>query len=245
MANPSVNIVSCVPFGGTFLTSAIPASWAYNQTFTVNSTQGWREVGSDGLQTQIPIGQSGPFLVEIGGEGILCSAVIGNTVFVYQDGNENGRGYTGSAVAHSIGIEAVKNLTIVATSAQNNLEGSITALAASVSSVVIPANTATVLQTTASLAAGTWLINFATNVLGSAAGTVSLAVGTGTATATFTGQSIADGTFAVSTEDALSLTFLATVTVAGTLTFTASTSTDGAGTTNAGASTGYTAIKVA
>lgn len=114
-------LVTAVPFGGTYLTSSLPATWAYNQTFTVASVAGWREVETDGNQTQVPIGQSGPFVVEIEGEGILCSAVVGLTVYVYQDANTNGRGYTGSAVAHSIGVETKKNLTIVATSAQSNL----------------------------------------------------------------------------------------------------------------------------
>jgi hypothetical protein len=118
-----INLTTAVPFGGTYLTSALPSTWSFNQTFTVASTQGWREVETDGFQTQVPIGQSGPFIVEIEGEGILCSAVEGLTVYVYQDGSTNGRGYTGSAVAHAVGVQTKPNLTVVATSTQSTEAG--------------------------------------------------------------------------------------------------------------------------
>ena len=115
----ALNLVNTNAFGGTFLTSSLPSTWSVNQTFNVNSTQGWREVDSTGAQTQVPIGQSGPFLIELEGEGILCSAVKGLTVYVYQDGASNGRGYSGSAIAHSPGVQTNPNLTIVATSSQD------------------------------------------------------------------------------------------------------------------------------
>ena len=115
--------ISCVPFGGTFLTSALPEAWSFNQFFTVNSTAAWREVDGSGYLTQNPIGQSGPFVVQVNGEGILCASISGNTVFVYQDSSINGRGYSGTQVAHSIGVQTKQNLTIIATSAQSVEEG--------------------------------------------------------------------------------------------------------------------------
>lgn len=115
--------ISCTPMGGTYLTSALPSTWSFNQFFTVGSTANWREVDGSGYVTQNPIGQSGPFVVEIEGEGILCASVSGNTVYVYQDSSINGRGYSGSAVAHSIGVATKQNLTIIATSAQSVEEG--------------------------------------------------------------------------------------------------------------------------
>ena len=115
--------ISCTPMGGTYLTSSLPSTWSFNQFFTVGSTSTWREVDGSGYITQNPIGQSGPFVVEIEGEGILCASISGNTVYVYQDSSINGRGYSGSAIAHSIGVATKQNLTIVATSAQSVEEG--------------------------------------------------------------------------------------------------------------------------
>lgn len=121
MAYP--NLVDCNPFGGTFLTSPLAEAWSQGQFLTVASTAAWYEVDAFGNPTQIPIGQSGPFLVEVDGEGILCSAVEGLAVLIYQSGGTNGRGYSGSQVAHPEGSEDNPNLTVIATSAQAVTEG--------------------------------------------------------------------------------------------------------------------------
>lgn len=243
----AITLVTAVsPFGGTFLTAPLSATWSYNQTFSVFSTQGWREVESDGNQTQVPIGQSGPFLVQIAGEGILCSSVIGNTVYVYQDGNTNGRGWTGSAIAHPTGVQTKPILTVVATSVQSNDQDlTHNNSAASVASVSLPATTATTIQTSASLAIGTYLITFSTNILGSGAGSIAVAASAGTSTVALSGQSTATATLTSGGETQVSLNFLCTVSVAGTVLFKGTTSSSGAGTTQAGASTGYTAVQIA
>ena len=114
----AVALVNCNPFGGTFVTAPFSAT---DLQFSVFSTQDWFEVGADGNPTQIPLGQSGPFLIEVDGEGILCSSFSELEVYVYQDGSTNGRGYTGSAIAHAQGKQTKQNLTIVATSAQGNI----------------------------------------------------------------------------------------------------------------------------
>lgn len=117
--------------------------------------------------------------------------------------------------------------------------------AGSVSSVSLPANTLSTIQTTAVLAVGTWVLSWNCNILGSAAGTIAITVANGTGTGTLTGQSVGTVTLANGTNVEVSLDFVITVTVAGTFTISGQTSATGAGTTLAGAATGYTATKVA
>jgi hypothetical protein len=114
----TASLVNCNQFGGTFLTAPISAT---DLQFRVFSTQNWCEVAADGSPSQVPLGQSGPFLIEVDGEGILCSSFSGPLVYVYQDGATNGRGYSGSAIAHSAGVQTKQNLTVTATAAQGNI----------------------------------------------------------------------------------------------------------------------------
>src|ERR1019366_740667 len=98
------NLVSVTPNEATYLTSPLPATWNFDQTFSVNSVAGWFEVDASGALTTIPLGQSGPFVIKIDAEEILCSELVETTVSVYQDTSINGRAYNStSAVAHTQG----------------------------------------------------------------------------------------------------------------------------------------------
>ena len=110
------NLVSVTPNEVYHVTSPLAATWSYDQTFSVDSTAGWFEADSTGAPTTVLLGQSGPFVLEVKAEKILCSEIKGNVVYVYQDNASNGRAYSStSAVAHPLG-DAV---TLIATSAQN------------------------------------------------------------------------------------------------------------------------------
>ena len=112
------NLISVTPNEVYHVTSPLAATWSNDQTFSVDSTAGWFEADATGVTTTIPLGQSGPFVLEVKAEKILCSEIKGNTVYVYQDNAGNGRAYSStSAVAHSLG-DAV---TLIATSVQSLL----------------------------------------------------------------------------------------------------------------------------
>lgn len=98
--------------------------------------------------------------------------------------------------------------------------------------------------TTASLAVGTWLVNFTGVIGGGATASATYQVFNGSATVTFTGATSGQAATPSSLDQSVSLSFLATVTGAGTLTFQASTVTQDV-TFIAGGATGYVAIKVA
>lgn len=108
------NLVSVTPNEVHSVTSPLAATWSFDQTFSVESAAGWFESDATGALTTIPLGQSGPFVLEVKAEQILCSEIRGTTVYVYQDNSINGRAYSGSAVAHPLG-DAV---TLIATSVQ-------------------------------------------------------------------------------------------------------------------------------
>ena len=120
--------------------------------------------------------------------------------------------------------------------------------------VTLTANATTTIQTSASLAVGTWLVHFGATVVAGAATTdiCEFTMAVGTATATFVGQqstglnlSVNGGEFCIDIEA------IVTVTVAGTLVFTAHNGTTAATAlklTQVGSlagATGYTALKVA
>lgn len=121
--------------------------------------------------------------------------------------------------------------------------------------VNLPSNATTTGYTTASLGVGTWLVTMNGTIVGPAAnvGAIELQVAEGSATSTFSGQTAGVCELAVdSARSNFALTFLATVTVAGTLILqannqTGSTAVLKAATVNeswAGAS-GWTATRVA
>lgn len=108
-------------------------------------------------------------------------------------------------------------------------------------------------MTTASLGVGTWEVKFGANLsFNSSAAGVEITTAVGTATATFEGKYSAESDFGIAGVDELSLTFIATVTVAGTLVFqaidqSASNSTINSVTTitSKANATGYTAVRIA
>lgn len=124
MAYPT--ITSCTPQEGTYLTSALPAAWAPGQTFSVNRVAGWTEVAADGTYTTVPLGQSGPFLIKVDAEQILCSELIGTTCVVYLDEATNGRGWNSSSiVAHAAGVPGGTDVTLIGTSVQSVATGGV------------------------------------------------------------------------------------------------------------------------
>jgi hypothetical protein len=54
--------------------SELPAGYTDEQIFVVTPSPAWHEVNSAGAETMIPLGSSGPFLVQIDDERILCSS---------------------------------------------------------------------------------------------------------------------------------------------------------------------------
>ena len=119
MAYP--NIIAATPNKATRLVANLPAAWSFDQSFTVNNAVGWSEVDATGSQTTIPLGQSGPFVLQLDAEQILCSSLIGNTVYVYQDNAGNGRAYNSTSAA--LHLAGVKDVILVGTSAQSITEG--------------------------------------------------------------------------------------------------------------------------
>ena len=146
------NLVSVTPNEVHSVTSPLAATWSFDQIFSVESAAGWFEADATGALTTIPLGQSGPFVLEVKAEQILCSEIRGTTVYVYQDNSINGRAYNStSAVAHPLG-DAV---TLIATSVQAQV---ITANSPTFTGVVTsPAFKATGL--TGAAVAGRWVGN--------------------------------------------------------------------------------------
>jgi hypothetical protein len=118
-------ITAATPNRATYLTQALQEAWQFNQTFFVASTVGWFEVDIAGNPTQIRLGSSGPFVVKIDAEGILCSDFNEATgeVAVWQNAGSNGRNFSGSQTAHAKGEAGLRNVTITGTSVQSVATG--------------------------------------------------------------------------------------------------------------------------
>lgn len=119
--------------------------------------------------------------------------------------------------------------------------------------VALVAATDTLVQTSASLAAGVWAITWDSElvVTGAAASDAMVYVQAGTAAVTFAGPVAADGELPALAGGSLSLGFdtIATITTAGTLQFraysTLAATVKAASTVNGGkAVTGYTAVRI-
>ena len=79
------------------------------------------EVDADGLPTTVPLGQSGPFVLTIDSEEVLCSSFSEGVCEVYQFEGTSGRGYNTTTLAtHSPGVAAV---SLTYTSVQSVLTG--------------------------------------------------------------------------------------------------------------------------
>jgi len=107
-------------FQTSTLTSGLPASTAVSQKFGLAARNGWSEVDSNGVKNMVPLGSSGPFVVQIGSEKILCIADEIGLLYVYNDSSTNGRAYSGTTIAaHLPGAQ----VTLVSTSVQSVATG--------------------------------------------------------------------------------------------------------------------------
>jgi hypothetical protein len=101
------------------LSSPISGVAQVDQSFGVQAW-GWSEVDANGIANGVPLGQSGPFLLEIGSEQILCVADAGGVITVFDDEGVNGRAYNSSAIAvHAPGNQVV----LLSTSVQSEIGG--------------------------------------------------------------------------------------------------------------------------
>jgi len=90
----------------TWLVGPIASTYKNNETITLYSLKGLYQVDSSGNPTTIPLGTSGPFVIQVDSEQILCSAANynDNKVTIYASSQGNGRGYNGTTIAkHEIG----------------------------------------------------------------------------------------------------------------------------------------------
>ena len=86
------NLVTPVNASPTSVSSSpVPAATANPQTIPLSSNTRWYEVDANGYPTTNKLGQSGPFVIEIDSEKILCSTLVNGVAYVYQDGTTNGR----------------------------------------------------------------------------------------------------------------------------------------------------------
>ena len=94
----------------------------------------WAELDASGNPLNVPLGQSGPFLVQIDEEQILCSSVsdTGVLAIVVQEGPE--RGYNETTPAFH---EATSKVYLLATSAQNAGAGGISTITSTDGSVTV------------------------------------------------------------------------------------------------------------
>jgi hypothetical protein len=73
-------------FQTSTLADAIPASTSVTQKFGVGPRNGWSEVDSKGVKNNFPLGASGPFVLLIGSEKILCATDATGIIYVQSDG---------------------------------------------------------------------------------------------------------------------------------------------------------------
>ena len=118
MAYPALTAVSAPVSTGLATTISIIAQ--ENQTFSLTATTLY-EVDADGLFTTVPLGQSGPFVLLVDSEQILCSSFSEGVCEVYQFEGTSGRGYSTTTLAeHDAGVAAV---SLTYTSVQSVLTG--------------------------------------------------------------------------------------------------------------------------
>ena len=121
-----------------------------NQTFAIGITQAY-EVDPNGLFTTVPLGQSGPFVLKVGSEQILCTSFSEGVVEVYQFEGTNGRAYDSTTAAHhNPGTEKV---TIISTSTQSLPGGTVTSIVAGQGMAVSGSGAVTVSQSGQTIAA--------------------------------------------------------------------------------------------
>lgn len=167
------NLETVTGLPGTWLVDILPSTYTLNQKFEVFSTVGWYQPDANGVISTVPLGASGPFVLKVDSEYILCSAVnySTNTITVWESGNLNGRGYNSSTAApHGPGGSAIQHVSVYSASVQGGLPsaGSTVTLTSSVAS-----------QNTNS----TWATYYI-GITGGASGTVKVDIGPTSATTT-------------------------------------------------------------
>jgi hypothetical protein len=159
----------------------IASTYTAGQTFEVYDVTKFFQVDANGAQTTSHLGLSGPFVVKVDNEQILCSAVnyATNTLTVYNGSNGNGRGYGSTTIAsHTPGGSANSHVSLVSTSVQG---GVVTA------GGTVTLTSGTAVQNTATTSATHYV-----GITGATSGTVSVAIGSTSATATTIVPSVAN-----------------------------------------------------
>jgi hypothetical protein len=108
----------------TWLVGPIASTYKSNETLTVYNLKNFFEVDSAGNPTTYPLGTSGPFVLKVDNEQILCSAAdyFNNKVYIYSSSAGNGRGYNGTTIAaHQTGGYGSDQVSLVSTSTQSVL----------------------------------------------------------------------------------------------------------------------------
>src|ERR1035438_6741759 len=118
MAYPALTAVSAPVSTGLATTISVTA--VENQTFSVTATTLY-ECDATALPTTVPLGQSGPFVLTVDSEEVLCSSFAEGVCEVYQFEGTSGRGYNTTTLAeHDAGVAAV---SLTYTSVQSVLTG--------------------------------------------------------------------------------------------------------------------------
>ena len=150
----------------TWLVGPVASTYKSNETITVYNLKSFFEVDSAGNPTTYPLGTSGPFVLQVDNEQILCSAAdyFDNKVYIYSSSAGNGRGYNGTTIAaHQTGGYGSGQVSLVSTSVQGGVPSS-------GGTVTLTSGTAS--QNTTSTSQ-TWYVA----ITGATSGTVAVAIG--------------------------------------------------------------------
>jgi len=155
----------------TWLVGPVASTYKTNETMTVYSLKNLFEVDSSGNATTNPLGTSGPFVLQVDNEQILCSTTNhDNKVYIYSSAQGNGRGYNGTTIKkHETGGYGSNQVSVVATSVQGG----------TVASSTVTLTSGTAVQNTASTSA-----TYYVGITGGTAGTVAVAIGSTSAAST-------------------------------------------------------------
>jgi hypothetical protein len=82
----------------TGLVTDLPATAVANQALQVTADVLY-EVDANGVPTTVPLGQSGPFILLVDSEQILCSSFSEGICEVYEYEGTNGRGWNTTTIA--------------------------------------------------------------------------------------------------------------------------------------------------
>ena len=181
----TVSISNLVTVSGvapsTWLVDKIASTYTAGQTFEVYDVTKFFQMDVNGAQTTSHLGLSGPFVVKVDNEQILCSATdyATNTLTVYNGSNGNGRGYNSTTIAsHTPGGSANAHVSLVSTSVQGG--------------VVTAGGTVTLTSGTAVQNTATTSATYYVGITGATSGTVLVAIGSTSATATTIVPSVAN-----------------------------------------------------